>query len=208
MDRKCKINNCDRYCKYKSYCSTHYWQLWKHGEIISGGINKRSDQNYAIEGDVAYIFTVDTRGNRKGAFKIDAEDVDVVIKYKWAYNDNYRYVKSNNCPEKRLHRYLTGAKKGEVVDHINRDPTDNRKSNLRVCSQSTNCINRRIQTNNTTGYRGVVARRGKFYSVVKRNRKTYYVGGSYKTAEEANEARIAYMESRGFFYVDDNERMP
>jgi hypothetical protein len=41
-----------------------------------------------------------------------------------------------------LHREITGAPKGMVVDHINGDSLDNRKSNLRVCSYSENLRNR------------------------------------------------------------------
>ncbi|MEC0328736.1 HNH endonuclease [Paenibacillus macerans] len=55
-----------------------------------------------------------------------------------------------------MHRYLTDAPKGTVVDHINGNKLDNRRENLRIVSQTENQANRHSPNrNNTTGYRGV-----------------------------------------------------
>lgn len=40
-----------------------------------------------------------------------------------------------------IHRYITKCPIGMVVDHINRDTSDNRRSNLRVVSRSDNMLN-------------------------------------------------------------------
>lgn len=44
------------------------------------------------------------------------------------------------------------------IDHINGDPLDNRLTNLRIVTHSQNSFNKAKQSNNTTGYVGVVHR--------------------------------------------------
>lgn len=98
-------------------------------------------------------------------------------------------IKSRNL---YLHRYLLNPKVEEVVDHINGNPLDNRKENLRLCTQMQNVWNSRIKSSNTTGFKGVGFRKNtnrikKYYAKIKVNKKVIYLGG-YLTAKEASEA--------------------
>lgn len=72
---------------------------------------------------------------------IDDEDEFLVTDKKLCVikNNNHLYV--INSDRKYLHRLLVGAKKGQVVDHINHNTLDNRKDNLRICTQSDNKLN-------------------------------------------------------------------
>ena len=58
-----------------------------------------------------------------------------------------------------MHRHILQAKDGEVVEHINGDKLDNRRSNIRVCTQSEN-LSRRVKTNKpySSGFYGVSKR--------------------------------------------------
>lgn len=74
--------------------------------------------------------------------------------------DNVWYARHNeNIPDGRLivymHRIIMGAVAGQKVDHRNGDGLDNRRENLRFCSNSQNFQNARKRKNSTSIYKGV-----------------------------------------------------
>lgn len=55
-----------------------------------------------------------------------------------------------------LHRLIMNAKQGDIIDHKNRhDTTDNRKSNLRFCTNAQNMWNSKRYKNNKSGIKCV-----------------------------------------------------
>lgn len=91
-----------------------------------------------------------------------------------------------------VHRLILEPKEGEVVDHINGDPLDNRRSNLRICTVQENSCNQKTRLGNKTGARGVhwEAGRGKWYAKVTVKGRTVFVG-RYDTLDEAKAARLS-----------------
>lgn len=85
-------------------------------------------------------------------FQIDAEDVGVLKNHNWRI-DKHGYVRSGHS--NLLHRMLLNPCQGMVIDHINGNPSDCRKANLRISSQKQNSYNTRLSKNNRTGYKGV-----------------------------------------------------
>ncbi len=86
------------------------------------------------------------------------------------------------------------AKKGEVVDHINRNKLDNRRANLRICTQSQNLMNRGKTKANTSGYKGVTRYRGKWLAQIgfKDGAKRRYIHiAKFDNAIEAAQAYYA-----------------
>jgi hypothetical protein len=55
----------------------------------------------------------------------------------------------------KMHRQIIGAARGVIVDHINGDPLDNRRLNLRTCTQAENLWNRPATRSSATGFKGV-----------------------------------------------------
>jgi len=75
-----------------------------------------------------------------------------------------------------FHRLAVDCPDGLYVDHINRDRTDNRISNLRICSRRENSYNRSIGRNNTSGFKGVFKHIYGWRVLVVKNNKHRYVG--------------------------------
>lgn len=91
-----------------------------------------------------------------------------------------------------LHRIIYEMHFGEIpkglqIDHIDRNPLNNKIENLRLATQNENQINSRVPKNNTTGYKGVLTTpSGKFQARLGYNGKKLYLG-LFETAEEAAE---------------------
>lgn len=92
-----------------------------------------------------------------------------------------------------MHRLILNCPEGMYVDHINGDPLDNRKCNLRITTNQQNCENRQgPYKSNKSGYRGVSfdKQHQKWEAYYWRNYKKYSVG-FYSTPEAANSAVVA-----------------
>ncbi len=73
----------------------------------------------------------------------------------------------------------------ELLDHVNRNPSDNRIENLRECNTAQNCQNSRRPSNNESGYKGVSwdKHARKWEVRIRAFGKSEYLG-LYKTPEE------------------------
>lgn len=101
----------------------------------------------------------------------------------------------------RLGRFIWNVLRDKTVevDHIYHNIFDNRKENTRVCSKRQNIYNKDKRKDNTTGFIGVMFRRGKYHFAISKNGIRYNFGG-FDSAEEASKARDAKaLELHGQF---------
>ena len=102
------------------------------------------------------------------------------------------------------HRLIFLYHKGylpKTIDHINCDKVDNRIENLRAVTASQNQHNRKLNSNNTSGYKGVYYHKplNKWCAKIRLEYKRMHLG-YYKTPEEAAEVvRKAREELHGDF---------
>lgn len=120
---------------------------------------------------------------------VEDEDFEWLNQWKWtAEQKDYTFYARRNSKKKKvyLHRQIIGAKKGEVVDHINRDGLDNRRKNLRIVTPTQNNYNQKIRVDNTSGYKGIWwnRQRQKWVVEIWARKQKYYFGG-YKNIQEA-----------------------
>jgi hypothetical protein len=107
--------------------------------------------------------------------------------YKLYYTKGYACITKDNKPL-MVHKYIMGKCDGYIIDHINRNKLDNRKSNLRFTDYSGNNHNHNKRKNGTSIYKGVTKRAQKWYASVRKEHVKYYLGAY----EEEVMAAIAY----------------
>ena len=140
--------------------------------------------------DYAELILTDRSGNEVGRTKIDIEELDRIKKYRWNYGCR-NYVRAIvDGKQILLHRFIINCPEDKVVDHINGDTLDNRKCNLRICTQVDNMKNQKKNIRNTSGYKGVSwNKKSKAWEVsITQNGKRHYLG-MYKDKEEAIKVR-------------------
>ena len=155
--------------------------------------------------------------SKHGTFIVlyDKEDEDLIKSHTWhisqgSKSNKNRYSVKTNIPyldsetkckryqRRYLSRLIMGEPKGMLVDHINGDTMDNRRSNLRVCSKDENGRNRKIASkNNTSGFKGVSYRKKgpdminewsrPWQAYINYDKKRHHLG-MFATAEEAARA--------------------
>ncbi len=115
----------------------------------------------------------------KGKFVcVDDEDYLKYHNLKWHLSDTGYAIRRNNHKTERLHRLIMNAPDGMVVDHLNGNPLDCRKANMRVCSQRENM-------QNLHGVKGYAFDKSRGKWLVQYRRKFY---GRYETEAEAKRA--------------------
>jgi hypothetical protein len=123
---------------------------------------------------------------------VDDEWFPILSQWKWYYNGAYATRDIGTRKGRQsifLHRYILMAPDEYHVDHINQDKLDNRRENLRLVTPEKNYINRRMLSNNKTGYKGVAfdKTRGKYIVSISLNKKQHNLG-RFDTAFEAAKA--------------------
>jgi len=139
-------------------------------------------------------------GNRTQAYRdgktflVDMDDYEeFVYGYRFRLNDK-GYVKYSGRKDglngKFLHRIIMDEPEDLVIDHINGDPLDNCRNNLRIVTQQQNNMNLSMRKTNKSGVSGVCwhKRNDNWQATIRYKYKQIYLG-SFDTLEEATKAR-------------------
>lgn len=134
----------------------------------------------------------------QGQFAIvDDKDYEWLNKYKWNASETYNcYYARRTSRGILMHRVVMKAKKGQQIDHINRNSLDNRKVNLRFCTSSQNHMNEKKRCGRngkqpTSQYKGVFRFENRWRAQIKINRKQIHLG----SFQSEIKAALAYDEA-------------
>lgn len=179
----------------------------KNESIIKSNNRKKRSNDFDLQ---SYDYGIIHFEKSLEKILFDKEDYDDIKQYCWRIDKN-GYVVTSVYNEKtnrynrllQLHRFLMKCPNGFVVDHINGNKLDNRKENLRICTQSDNTKNHILSSNNTTGVSGVR------WNKINRNWRVFIGNksiGSFKTFDDAVKARKEAEEKYFGEYSYDNSR--
>lgn len=198
-DSKCSVSGCDNRPKNNGLCNRHYLQVRRFGKILARTTKDKNE--IQIHGDYAEMYLYDHEKNIIATTIIDIEDVDKVRGTKWGIRKNKKLAYVDSKKLGKLHRYLINAPSGKVVDHIDRNPLNNRKTNLRICTQSDNAKNVGLRENTITGVKGIYRdkKKGRFHAAICVNKKKIYIGASENLNEAARMRRSAELKYFGEF---------
>ncbi len=138
------------------------------------GIKKVKANRIEINGNTIKIFFF----KNNNYTTIDTEDYEYVKDRCW-YNDEEHYVTAKKLGKRiRIHRIIMNCPDDKIIDHIDRNPLNNKKENLRICTNAENAINKGLRKDNKSGYIGIRwdAVVQKWFSQITLNKKKIRLG--------------------------------
>lgn len=158
-------------------------------EVAKNKVKKYNQFDMSNEYGICYA------GNTNDKILFDKEDFELIKDLYWIISyvrKDSDYKRVRGCVKHgqyiSFHNAILDVPNGYVIDHINGNTLDNRKENLRICTQTENMRNRRANTNNKLNIKGVCQiKNGSYCAKIQKGEEVYYIG-LYKTKKEAADA--------------------
>jgi len=121
---------------------------------------------------------------------VDDEDYKYLMQWEWyafKTGNHWYAARSNNPGIVLMHREIVKTPEGLMTDHINHNGLDNRRENLRICTNQQNQWNQKLK--GMSSYKGVVWNKNakKWYARIKKFGKIIHIG-TFLDEEEAARA--------------------
>ena len=193
-------------------CSKHKHQILKYGHPLDNNprtVNDLNDYTIDYELGCVYFNVYNQKCSKVGFFAVDLCDIELVKYHKWRFNRFGHVVTGSGAGNIRdLPHIILGIPKEldsvTIIDHKDGDPTNNRRYNLRVCTQQDNLLNKNSMSTNTTGIIGVSYDKARnIYAPEIRYRNKRLHLGRYKSIEEA--AYVRFIAEQLLFKEFANE---
>lgn len=191
----CICQKCGRKTKVRAYDLKQHEKNKNGCPCLKRG-EKVKENKFQIEGDITKIFF--ENGN---IGVIDTEDLDKVKKHYWSYDKIKRYISSYTAKNKFLHSYIMNSKN---VDHINRNPLDNRKQNLRLVTHQQNCWNRGVRKDKNKKIKiiGVYQKGNSFVAELRKTNKDKTKIRKMKSFKNINDAILCRFSLEDYYFKE------
>jgi hypothetical protein len=132
--------------------------------------------------------------------EIDYEKISGMNWYSFRGNRGIEYAASHPRGGGRnlfMHRHILGIKDFKIkIDHKNNDGLDNRRCNIRKCTNTENSHNSRLSKRNTSGLKGVslIASSGRWYSQIRIHGKNHFLGSFSNKVDASNAYKQASLK--------------
>lgn len=164
-------------------------------KLIKEYLLSKKTNDYMLSGDTVVINTPN------GSFTISKCDYESCLKYTWGFSGKYVCTKIKGR-RVFLQDFLLPHDEDHCVDHINRNPSDNTRDNLRIIPKYQNMFNKSRYSNSKYGNGILLSKRsGKFIVRIGYRNKIIYVG-EYSLL---NDAKIARKAAEKVVYVFDEQ---
>lgn len=130
---------------------------------------------------------------------VDDEDYDRVMErgpWGFKHKEDTRRTRHASRGGVTMHNFITGWPQ---TDHVNGDGLDNRRGNLRPAVGNQNQHNVKLRRDNTSGFKGVGRRRGKWHARIKVDGRLRFLGDYSDPIEAALAYDRAAREVAGEF---------
>lgn len=157
---------------------------------VTSQLSKSKARKIAYSFYEDYVIGDDGCGHQ---FMIDVDDYEKIKERHWTYAEGYwsTCIKIDNKKTQiRMHNFIIQTKDGYVIDHADKNKSNNRKSNLRQATVSQNGMNSKLRKN-ISGITGVRLdkRCNKWCATITLNQKSIWLG-EYADKDDAIKARL------------------